>query len=132
MNKNMNEHIIYDNVSIQYILDALTKGTIGLEDDVDIDDLLIVYTGDNNLFKNVVIKPTVIDLSQKVLNILDILNTKFDFFETELIEYIVYTVAIDEDGKKILMNVSLTEYLFMFENQEDLLSINNWKLIWVK
>lgn len=132
----MREYIIYDKYSLRFIIDACIRGLVGLEEDVEIFDLIITYVGDNEKFKDIVIKPTRVDITKDVVQTPTFLNKQVNYIETELVEYIVYTVVEEENesGEKIktLVNASLTEYVTMFDSIDSIMNMNDWKLSYIK
>lgn len=130
------ETIIYNNASLRYIIEAISHGTVGFSDDNNINDLLIVCATDNEVFKQIVIKPSVIDISKNILEFIGDKHESVDLVEDELLEFIVLTMVdeLDDTGKKqkCLVNQSLSEYITLFPNINEFMSSNIWKLVSIK
>lgn len=131
------ETIIYNNASLRYIIEAISHGTVGFSDDSNINDLLIICATDNEVFKQIVIKPSVVDISKNILEFIGDKHESVDLVEDELLEFIVLTMVdeqVDEHGKKqkCLVNQSLSEYITLFPDINEFMSSNIWKLVSIK
>lgn len=119
------EKILYDNVSLSTLVNTICSGLVALEEDQYLDDLIILPSPnaeENNygdfcaaLFEGIYIKPMIIDITESMLQHIAATHTLADDVETEYVDFVIYTVAKDEDGKKTIINKSLTEYLMMFK-----------------
>lgn len=123
------ETTIYNNASLRYIIEAISRGTVGFTDDsTTINDLLIICCTETDMFKQIVIKPSIVDVSKNMLEFIGDRHETVDLLEDELLEFIVLTV-VDEDGKKCLVNQSLTEYIMLFPDINEFMNSNIWKLV---
>lgn len=131
------EKIIYDNCTLENILETISNGLVGFEEDENVNDLVIVNNIEQ-IFKGIVIKPCSINIIDNVLKVIAQKQIKIDSLETEILEYVVFTAAIEDDeetGKPnhILINQSLSEYILMMKKANiDLLLTNGWKLSIIK
>ena len=131
------EKIIYDNCTLENILETISNGLVGFEEDENVNDLVIVNNIEQ-IFKGIVIKPCSINIIDNVLKVIAQKQIKIDSLETEILEYVVFTAAIEDDeetGKTnhILINQSLSEYILMMKKANiDLLLTNGWKLSIIK
>ena len=130
------ETIIYNNASLRYIIEAISHGTVGFTKDTSINDLLIVCATNNEVFKQIIIKPSIIDISKNILEFIGDKHESVDLVEDELLEFIVLTMVDEQDdiGKKqkCLVNQSLSEYITLFPDINEFMSSNIWKLVYIK
>lgn len=130
------EKLIYGNTTLESILETISNGTVGFEENEDYEDLVITNDNDN-LFKGIVIKPITVDITKKVLSVIAQQQIKVDSLETELLEFVVFTATLEEneDGtnEHVLINQSLSEYIIMMRKSNiDVLQTTGWKLLIIK
>lgn len=134
------EKIIYNNCSLQYIIDAITNGTIGWDEkELKIEDLYIshVETSQSPQFHNILIKPTITNCSEESALVLGDNKFEVDLIENHIYNFIIYTVAQEHNDdtdktEMVLMCQSLLEYLMMFPDFKEILKMNIWKLYSIK
>jgi len=129
------EKIIYDNVSLQYIVNAINTGIVGLDEDENFYNFIIY----SKLKPGVLIKLIDFDITDKIISILEtgkfviaeILNmkevTNNYSIERDVNDFIVFVM---DSTEKILKNMSLTEYIVSSKllNNENILEQQNWIL----
>lgn len=139
--------IIFENVTLQTIIDAFYTGSVGLEEyssenifneQTQIYDNYLIINDTRPDLSEILIKPCLINISSSALQILRHLKEeqKVDAVDTECLEFLVFTLILDSEDvssinpQKVLMNQTLTEFILMWKSEnKDLMETTGWKLI---
>lgn len=113
--------VLINNAPLLVILNKINNGEYFT---LEIDELLITNTS-NPQYSQIVIRPSLIDITNKVLETIGDSKIETTLVETEILEFICFTQTIDEEGKQVLMNQSLTE-MFLIDNS--ILNSTGWEL----
>lgn len=99
--------IIYDNVTLEFILNSIITKIIGLDENENVEDL-IIYSKSN---KDTIIKfidADIIDLEKYVNLFSNKININEYSIETSLEDFVVFTIDTEE---KMIKNMSILEYI---------------------
>lgn len=113
--------LILNDVPLLVILNKINNGEYF---DLEIDELIITNNS-NPQYNQIIIRPSLIDITNKVLETIGDSKIETTLVETEILEFICFTQTIDEEGKQVLMNQSLTE-MFLIDNS--ILNSTGWEL----
>ena len=113
--------LILNDVPLLVILNKINNGEYF---DLEIDELIITNNS-NPQYSQIVIRPSLIDITNKVLETIGDSKIETDLVETEILEFICFIQIINEEGKQVLVNQSLTEMILI---DNSILNSTGWNL----
>lgn len=113
---------LYENTRLQDIIEIVCNGLVGTQEN---ETILITNTIDKK-YDKIAIRPDLIDITSNVLKFIgDTRNVdNVDYVDTEILEFMVYTIATEENEKTLLVQ-TLSETILFFP---DILNSTGWAL----